>query len=90
MAGATALVIAVEFLEAARAADHSETALPAALEAVRRAVRQVAPSDATGVLAATNLASIAVLVGSGALAAAPGIPLPSLTPPQQVKQVRPR
>lgn len=90
MAGTTALVIGVEFLAAARAVEAFSIQLPAELEAVRKAVRDAAPSDETGVLAATNLASIAVLVGSGSLAAVAGVPLPSLTPPPPEKRPPPR
>jgi histidine ammonia-lyase len=90
MAGTTALVIAVEFIEATRATEAAQSALPPCLEAVRQAVRDAAPVSESGVLAATNLASIAVLVGSGALSAAPGTALPSLTPPTPEKRARPR
>jgi histidine ammonia-lyase len=90
MAGTTALVIAVEFIEATRATEAAQSVLPPCLEAVRQAVRDAAPVSESGVLAATNLASIAVLVGSGALSAAPGTTLPSLTPPTPEKRALPR
>jgi histidine ammonia-lyase len=90
MAGTTALVIAVEFIEAVRIAEAAQSALPPGLEAVRQTVREVAPASEQGVLAATNLASIAVLVGSGALCTAPGAPLPSLVPATPEKRARSR
>jgi histidine ammonia-lyase len=83
MAGTTALVIAIEFLEATRAAERITISLPPGLEAVRQSVRNVArPISEPGPVAATNLASVGALVGSGALVSAAGIPLPSLVPPR--------
>ena len=90
MAGTTALLIAVEFIEATRATEAAQSVLPPGLEAVRQAVRDAAPVSESGVLAATDLASIAVLVGSGALSDAPGTALPSLSPPTPEKRARPR
>jgi len=90
MAGTTALMIAVEFIEASRATQASQSVLSPGLEAVRHAIRNAAPVSESGVLATTNLASIAVLVGSGTLSAAPGTALPSLTPPTPEKRARPR
>jgi hypothetical protein len=82
MAGTMALVVAVEFLEAASEAEPSVGDRTAGLPAVRRKVREVArPSGTAGAVDASNLASVAVLVGSGALAAAAGITLPAIAPP---------
>ncbi len=87
MAGTTALVIAIEFLEATRGAETSPNDIAAGLDSVRRSVREVArPANETGAVAAGNLASVAVLVGSGTLAAAAGVTLPSLTPPPAERQ----
>ena len=80
MIGKTALVVAIEFLQAMPVAAETTAAAPA-LDAVRKSLRDASPFGMdTGVAAATNLASVAMLVGSGALASASGITLPSLTP----------
>jgi histidine ammonia-lyase len=86
MAGTTALVIAIEFLGAAHAAERSATKIPGGLDAVRRTVSDAArPASDKGAVAASNLASVAVLVGSGALAGAANVTLPSLIPPVSPK-----
>lgn len=81
MIGKTALVVAIEFLGATQVTEDTADGAPTALDAVRRSVREAAhlTSD-SGAVAASNLASVAVLVGSGALASASGVTLPSLTP----------
>ena len=89
MAGVTALVVAIEVLGATRAAEGRAEGLPSGLDAVLRSVRDViGPAGGNGVTAATNLASVGALVGSGALAATAGIQLPSLSPPQQERPSR--
>jgi hypothetical protein len=83
MAGVTALVVAIEVLEATRAAEARTEGMPANLDSVLRSVRDViGPAGGNGVAAATNLASVGALVGSGALVAAAGIQLPTLGAPQ--------
>ena len=83
MIGKSALVVAIEFLQAMPVTAETTAALPA-LDAVRKSVRDASPFGMdTGVAAATNLASVAMLVGSGALASASGVTLPSLTPSAQ-------
>jgi histidine ammonia-lyase len=80
MIGKTALVVAIEFLSATQVT--AET--PTALDAVRKSVRDASHFALdSGMAAASNLASVAMLVGSGALASAPGVTLPSLTPSAQ-------
>jgi histidine ammonia-lyase len=80
MAGTTALVIATELLAAARACKDEPAGEGGALDAVLRQVREAAPraTEAEG-LPAGDLAAIAERVGSGALAAAAGMELPSVT-----------
>jgi histidine ammonia-lyase len=79
MAGVTALIVAIEFLEATRVAEARTEGMSAGLNAVLQTVRgALGPASGNGVAAATNLASVGALVGSGALAAATGIQLPSL------------
>lgn len=82
MVGTTALVIAIEFLGATHALEGAPAKTSGGLEAVRRTVADAArPASDKGAVAASNLASVAVLVGSGALAGAAGVTLPSLNPP---------
>ena len=80
MVGKTALVVAIEFLGATQVMGETPDEGSGRLDAVRRSVREAAhmTSDDSGLAAASNLASVAVLVGSGALAAAAGVTLPSL------------
>lgn len=81
MAGSTALVIAIEFLGATQAAEGVTAGTSAGLDSVRKSVRDAAqPANDSGAIAASNLASVAVLVGSGALSAASGVGLPALAP----------
>ncbi len=79
MAGTTALIVAIEVLEAVHTAEGFLGSVPPGLDAVLLRVREVARE--TGALAATNLASVAALVGSGALVSAARVQLPSLAPP---------
>jgi histidine ammonia-lyase len=80
MAGTTALVVATEFLTAARACEAEPAGEGSALEAVLRQVLEAAPrvAEAEG-LPAGDLAAIADCVGSGTLIAAAGVELPSVT-----------
>jgi histidine ammonia-lyase len=80
MIGKTALVVAMEFLGATQVMGETPDEGSGRLDAVRRSVREAAhmTSDDSGLAAASNLASVAVLVGSGTLAAAAGVTLPSL------------
>lgn len=81
MAGTAALLIAIEYLQMAEAwREAKELSAAPALEAVRLKLDEVAETDgASGAAAAANLASVAALVRSGALAAATDVELPSLT-----------
>jgi len=86
MIGKTALVVAIEFLGATQAEEATPDERHTALDTVRRSVRGAAhlASD-SGLAAASSLASVAMLVGSGALAAASDMALPSLTPSAQAR-----
>ncbi len=82
MAGTMTLVLAIEVLEATRAAA-AQTAGGARLEAVRRRVLEAAPqARESGASGAGDLASVAALVGSGDLQSAAGIDLPEVAPRQ--------
>jgi histidine ammonia-lyase len=85
MIGKTALVLAIEILAAAEAEGAlSDDNTHTPLDAVQRTVRDASHlAIDSGVAAASNLASVAMLVGSGALAAACDVTLPSLTPSAQ-------
>jgi histidine ammonia-lyase len=79
MAGTAALVLALEFLAAARAArrngkDSAETLAP-----VRERLDDILPETDHGSVTPELLAAAADLVRSGALAAAPAVALPSVT-----------
>jgi histidine ammonia-lyase len=79
MIGKTALVIAIEILAATDSEKADDDRVPPTLDAVRRAVRDASHlAIDSGVAAASNLASVAMLVGSGALVTASGVALPSL------------
>jgi histidine ammonia-lyase len=81
MIGKTALVIAIEILRAAEAENTSADTVTTVLDPVRKSVRDASHMAIdSGVAAASNLASVAMLVGSGALVTACGVTLPSLTP----------
>jgi histidine ammonia-lyase len=79
MAGTATLVLAIEFLEAGRACDAAPEREAPELNDVLRLVREAAPhADEAGLFPAGDLAAIADRVGSGALAAAAGMPLPGV------------
>lgn len=79
MAGTVTLVLAIELLEAERARPADYGGIPGALEDALRLVREAAPrSDVAGLSPAAGLAAIAERIGSGALAAAVGVSLPSV------------
>ncbi len=81
MAGMAALVLAVEFLEAARVRDARPEATGAALADVLRLVHEAAPRSAGADLSeAGGLASIADRIGSGAFTAAASEALPGVVP----------
>lgn len=81
MAGSASLVIAIEFLAALRAGRPGEHTA-AGLDKVRALLRdRVAQSGEIGVPAA-DLAAVAELVRSGALASAAGVELPSVAMPR--------
>jgi histidine ammonia-lyase len=83
MAGTTALVVAIELLEALRTAPESGGEAVDRLGDVRQLVKDAAPPmRETGAVAAGNLASVAVLVGSGALTVAAAVDLPEVAPRQ--------
>lgn len=83
MAGTAALVLAIEALTATRAAARSpRESGSAALQAARRVVSEAAPdTDSPSSASVGDLAAIADLVRSGALAAAPGVALPDASLP---------
>jgi hypothetical protein len=87
MAGLAALVLAIELLEAARAAEARPEREGAPLCDVLSRLREAAPDDAAvSVGAAGDIAAIADRVGSGALAAAAGVELPGVAPRPRERQ----
>jgi len=87
MAGMAALVLAIELLEAARAAEARPEREGAPLCDVLSRLREAAPDDAAvSVGAAGDIAAIADRVGSGALAAAAGVELPGVAPRPRERQ----
>jgi histidine ammonia-lyase len=81
MAGTAALVLAIEFLEATRLHDMDEDRPPLRLDEVFGLVREtVSDAPDAEAFAIADLARIADRIGSGALVAAAGLPLPGLLP----------
>jgi histidine ammonia-lyase len=83
LAGTAALIVAIAAATAARGLDRrSAEPLDAPLDGARRLIRERAPpSDASGAFGLADLAAAAELVRSGALAAAAGVPLPTIADP---------
>ncbi len=81
MAGSAALVLAIELLEATRLYDAAGERSPSRLDDVFGLVREtVSGAPDTEAFAIGELARIADCIGSGALVAAAGLPLPGLLP----------
>jgi histidine ammonia-lyase len=81
MTGTAALVLAIEFLEATRLYDAAGDRPPARLDDVFALVREtVSDAPDAEAFAIADLARIAERIGSGALVAAAGQPLPGLPP----------
>ena len=88
MAGTVALVVLIEFLTAAKALGRTESRrVGDALQPVLALLRDRLPTQRSAPINALDLAVAADLVRSGALAAAPGIPLPSVAAPAQSSAV---
>ena len=83
MAGTTALVLAVEFISAAKALRAQPERAGGPLAGIESRLGEVAGGSASGDdwTTASTLAATAELVRSGALAAVPGVDLPAAVPP---------
>lgn len=85
MAGTVALVVLIEFLTAAKALGRTESRrVGDPLQPVLALLRDRLPTQRSAPVSAIDLAGAADLVRSGALAAAPGIPLPSVARPRAI------
>ena len=86
MAGNVTLIVAIELMAAAEAFNASNRKRSTdALEPVRSLLRERAPGRGKDAIAAPDLAIVADLVRSGAVAAASGVDLPSLTSPSPAR-----
>ncbi len=81
MLATTSEIVAIELLEAGRRAD--EAIDSDGLSAVRRLIRETAPEvGGDGAFADRDIDAVAARVRSGAIAATPGVALPSVAPAQ--------
>ena len=86
MAGTVSLVVLIEFLTAAKSLGATDGhRIGDALQPVLALLRNRLPADGAQPLSLIDVVTAADLIRSGALAAAPGIPLPTVTGPRAIQ-----
>ena len=86
MAGTVSLVVLIEFLAAAKSSvSRTATAIGDRLQPVLELLRARLPADGDQPLSLIDVVTAADLIRSGALAAAPGIALPTVTRPRAIQ-----